>query len=84
MRAWEILGDPELRESYDRVWRLRQRGEWLDEESSIPHVTESPLGRLSRYLLPQHRNSPLSLPVYLSPQNLSIFTEALGQDWNKI
>ncbi|MGA1534779.1 MAG: J domain-containing protein [Planctomycetota bacterium] len=41
MRAWEILGDPELRESYDRVWRLRQRGEWLDEESSIPHVTES-------------------------------------------
>ena len=26
-----------------------------------------------------HRNNPLNLPVYLSPQFFSIFTEALGQ-----
>ncbi len=40
MRAWEILGDEDLRESYDRIWRLHQRGEgaW---ESRIPHITES-------------------------------------------
>lgn len=41
MRAWEILGDEELRESYDRIWLLHHRGEELDEASRLPHVTES-------------------------------------------
>jgi len=41
MRAWEILGDDELREDYDRIWRLRHRGEESELESKIPHITES-------------------------------------------
>ena len=41
MRAWEILGDEDLREAYDRIWRLHHRGEGLDLESRLPHVTES-------------------------------------------
>ena len=41
MRAWEILGDPDLRDSYDRIWRLHSGEDLLDEASRLPHVTES-------------------------------------------
>ena len=41
MRAWEILGDADLRDAYDRVWKLQNRDDWLDGETAIPHVTES-------------------------------------------
>lgn len=41
LRAWEILGDEELRDGYDRIWRLRRRGEEIEAESRIPHITES-------------------------------------------
>ncbi len=41
MRAWEILGDVDLRDAYDRIWRLHNRDAWLDDGSHLPHVTES-------------------------------------------
>jgi len=41
MRAWEILGDDDLREAYDRIWKLYNREDFRDEASKIPHVTES-------------------------------------------
>jgi len=41
MRAWEVLGDDELREEYDRVWRLRRRGEEPESASKLPHITAS-------------------------------------------
>ena len=41
MRAWEILGDEDLRDAYDRIWRLQNRDDWIDDVTRLPHVTES-------------------------------------------
>lgn len=40
IQAFEVLGDPEMREDYDRILRIQKIGSG-EEKSKLPHVTES-------------------------------------------